>query len=65
VSGVWNETEKKYNGGKLEYYRLLKALKKLQVYLYGVRFVVEIDARTLIHQLNLPASDLLGLVVNR
>jgi len=64
-SGVWNEAEKKYDGGKLECRGLLKALKKLRVYLYGVRFVMEIDARTLVHQLNLPASDLLGSVVNR
>jgi len=64
-SGVWNEAEKKYDGGKLECRGLLKALKKLPVYLYGVRFVVEIDARTLVHQLNLPASDLPGSVVNR
>jgi len=35
-SGVWNEAEKKYDGGKLECRGLLKALKKLQVYLYGV-----------------------------
>jgi len=64
-SGVWNEAEKKYDGGKLECRGLLKALKKLRVYLYGVQFVVEIDARTLVHQLNLPASDLPGSVVNR
>jgi len=64
-SEVWNEAEKKYDGGKLECRGLLKALKKLQVYLYGVRFVMEIDARMLLHQLNLLASDLLGLVVNR
>ena len=44
---------------------LLKALKKLRVYLYGVRFVVEIDARTFVHQLNQPASTLPGSVVNR
>ena len=64
-SGVWNEPEKKYDGGKLECRGLLKGLKKLRVYLYGVRFVMEIDARTLVHQLNLPALDLLGSVVNR
>ena len=63
--GVWNEAEKKHDGGKLECRGLLKALKKLRVYLYGVQFVVEIDARTLVHQLNLPISDLPGSVVNR
>jgi len=64
-SGVWNEAEKKYDGEKLECRGLLKALKKLRVYLYEVRFVMEIDARTLVYQLNLPASDLPGAVVNR
>jgi len=64
-SGVWNEAEKKYDGGRLKWGGLLKAPKKLRVYLYRVRFVVEIDARTLVHQLNLPASDLPGSVVNR
>jgi len=57
--------EKKYDGGKLECRELLKALKNLRGSLYRVRFVMEIDARMLVHQLNLPALDLLGLVVNR
>jgi len=35
------------------------------MYLYGVGSLVEIDAKTLVHQLNQPASDLPGLVVNR
>jgi len=35
------------------------------MYLYGVRFLVEIDAKTLFHQLNQPASDLPDSVVNR
>jgi len=35
------------------------------MYLYGVRFLVQIDAKTLVHQLNQPASDLPGSVVNR
>ena len=64
-SRVWNEAEKKYDRGKLECRGLLKAWKKLQVYLYSIRFVIEIDARMLMHQLNLPASDLLGSVMNR
>jgi len=64
-SGIWREAEKKYDAGKLECHRLLKALKKLRVYLYGVIFLVEIDANTLVHQLNQLASDLPGSVVNR
>ena len=40
-------------------------MKKFRYYLYGVRFLVEIDARTLVHQLNQPTSDLPGTVVGR
>ena len=43
----------------------MEVLKKFRSYLYGVRLLVEIDARTLVHQLNQPASDLPGSVVNR
>ena len=57
--------EKKYDSGKLECRGLLCALKKLHFYLYGIRFLVEIDAKTLVYQLNQPASDLPGSVVNR
>ena len=64
-SGMWTDAEKKYDAGKLECRGLLKVLKKLRYYLYGIRFLVEIDARTLVHQLNQPASDLPGSVVNR
>jgi len=64
-SGICTEAKKKYDAGKLECRGLLKALKKLRMYLYGVRFLVEIDAMTLVHQLNQPASDLPGSVVNR
>lgn len=57
--------KKKYDLGKLECRGLLRALKKLRLYLYGVRFSVEIDAKTLVHQLNQPTSDLPGSVANR
>lgn len=64
-SGIWSSAEKKYDSGKLECRGLLRALKKLRFYLYGTHFLIEIDARTLVHQLNQPASDLPGAVVNR
>ena len=64
-SGMWTDTEKKYDFGKLECRWLLKGLKKFRYYLYGVRSLVEIVARTLFHQPNQPASDLPGSVVNR
>ena len=58
-------SEKKYDSGKLECQGLLKALKTFRYYLYGVRFLLEIDARTLVHPLNELASDLPGSIVNR
>ena len=64
-NGLWTPAERKYDSGKLECRGLLKALKKLRYYLYGVRFLVEIDAKTLVYQLNQPATDLPGSVVNR
>src|SRR5258706_16456811 len=42
-NGLWTLAERKYDGGKLECHGLLKALKKLRYYLYGVHFLVEID----------------------
>src|SRR5690606_20010179 len=64
-SGIWSESEARYDAGKLECRGLLKALKKFKHYLYGVRFLVEIDAQTLVHQLNQPSSDLPGALVSR
>lgn len=64
-SGLWSESERKYDAGKLECRGLLHALKKLRPYLYGVRFVVETDAKTLTWQLNRTASDLPSAMVTR
>ena len=64
-SGLWAPPEKNYDAGKKECKGLLKALKKMRFWLYGVHFRVEIDARTLVHQLNLPANDLPGALVMR
>jgi hypothetical protein len=36
----------------------MRALSKFRVYLYGMRFIVEPDENMLVHQLNLPASNL-------
>src|SRR5437588_9899901 len=62
-SGLWTPAESRYDVVKLECHGLLWAVKKFHYYLYGVRFLVEIDARTLVHQLNQPMSDLPGTVV--
>jgi hypothetical protein len=64
-SGLWNNAEEKYDATKRECRGLLKSLKKLRGYLYGVQFKVEIDANTLVAQLNKVASDLPGALVTR
>jgi len=63
-SGLWTPAESRYDAVKLEC-RGLRAIKKFRYYLYGVHFLVEIDARTLVHQLNQPTSDLPGTIVGR
>ena len=63
--GILLVSEKNYDAGMLECQGLLKAPKKFKKYLYGVRFLVQIDAKMLTYQLNQPASDLLKVVVNR
>ena len=42
---------------------LLRTLKKFHYYLYGVQFLIEIDAHMLVHQLNQLTSDLPGAIV--
>ena len=64
-SGLWNEQESRYDAGKRECRGLLKALKKVRFWLYGVRFAIEIDANTLVAQLNQSATDLPGALVTR
>ena len=64
-SGIWSKQERKYDAGKLECRGLLHALKKNRTHLYGVRFVVETDANTLVAQLNRAASDLPGALMTR
>ena len=61
---MWTDTDKKYDLGKLECQGLLNAVKKFRYYWYRVRFLVEIDSRMLIHQLNQLASDLPGSIAN-
>ena len=63
--GLWTDTERNYNVGKLECRALLRTVKKFGHYLYGIHFLVEIDAKTLIHQGNQPINDIPGAVVGR
>ena len=60
----WASSEKKYESGNVARRGLLNALKKFRYYLYEVRFWVEIDTSTSVHQLNQSALNLPGPVVN-
>ena len=64
-NSLWNDSEKKYNAGKREYRGLLKALKKYKHLLIGARFVVELNAKTLVAQLNKSAADLSSALVSQ
>ena len=64
-SGLWNNCEQRYDAGKHMCRGLMKELKKFRNYIYRVRFLVETDANTLVHQLNFCANDLPGALVTR
>ena len=57
-SGIWSDTEKKYDALKLECWALLKSLKKFRFWVYGRHFQVETDSRNLVWILNQPPNDL-------
>src|SRR5205085_12588590 len=63
--GLWTPAEARYDAVKLECRGLMRALKKFRYYLYGTYFLIEIDARMLVHQLNQPTSDLPGPIAGR
>ena len=62
-SSVWIKTEKNYDAGKLECWTVLKIFKKFWWYLYGAWFVLEVDAATLMAQLNHLVLDLSNYVI--
>ena len=64
-SGMWDDREQQYDAGKRECRAVMKILKKLRSYIYGIHFVLEIDPTTLVAQLNRPSSDLPGSVMAR
>jgi hypothetical protein len=64
-SGIWSDAEKRYDATKRECRGVLKALKKVRYYLYGVHFTLEIDAQVLVAQLNRSGTDLPGALVTR
>ena len=64
-SGIWSSAEKKYDATKRECRGVLKALKKVRYWLYGVRFILETDASVLVAQLKQLGTDLLGALVTQ
>jgi hypothetical protein len=64
-SGVWSVAEQNWDSGKHECKAMLLALKKFRPWIYGIHFVVETDARTLVDQLNKSAADLPGALITR
>ena len=50
---------------KQECRAVLKAVQKVQYWLYGIHFVLEMDANVLVAQLNQSATDLPGSLVTR
>jgi len=58
-----NKAEKRYTAGKCEWHGVMNAVKKWWNDVYGVRFLVETDANTLLHHLSLPTDDLPGAQV--
>ena len=64
-SGIWTVAESNYDAGKRECRGVLKALKKFRNWLYGVHFLLEVDAMTLAAQLNRSATDLPGALVTQ
>lgn len=64
-SSVWSTSERNWDSGKHECKAMLLALKKFRPWIYGIHFVVETDARTLVDQLNRSATDLPGALITR
>ena len=62
-SKIWSSAKKKYDATKQECRSVLKALKKVWYWLYGVRFVLEMDANILVAWLKRSGIDLLGALV--
>ncbi len=64
-SGIWSPPEKKYDTTKKECRGILKALKKVRYWLYGIKFILEKDANFLVAQLNRSGTDLPGALVTK
>ncbi len=63
-SDVWTNAKSRYDTDKQECQELLKALKKVHAYLYEVFFIVELNAQTLVSQLNRGVVDISDAFIN-
>src|ERR1700689_5136373 len=64
-SGIWSDTERKYDALKLECRGLIKALEKLRLWLFGRFFTVTTDSQPLVWLLNQPPNDLPNAMMTR
>jgi len=64
-SGLWSTNEQRYDTGKRDCRGLMKPLKEFHNYIYGVRFFMQTNVYTLVHQLYVPDNDLPGALVTR
>ena len=62
-SSIWTKAEKNYDTEKLECWVVLKIFKKFWWYLYDAWFILEVNAATLVAQLNHLVSDLPNSVI--
>ena len=62
-SWLWTPADTRYDAVKLECQGLLRSLMKFLYDLYGVQFLIEINARTIVPQLNQPTSNLPAAIV--
>jgi hypothetical protein len=62
-SEFWFETKQKYDVTKRECREVLKTLKKVRYYLYDCKFILKIDARVLIDQLNRSSTNLSSALI--
>ena len=62
---MWTDSKSRYNAIKRECRDLLKALKKIRFWLYKVRFIIKIDANTLMTQFNRFAANFSKVLIIR
>ena len=64
-SELWIDSKSRYDAIKRKCRDLLKALKKIRFWLYEMRFIIEIDANTLMTQFNRFAANLSEALITR